>query len=70
MNLMETKIVINEKLIQDALSVSGLQNKEELINEALMEYIKLKKRKNLTELVGRIEFSQEFDHNKFRELRI
>ena len=67
---METKIDIDEKLIQDALSVSGLQNEEELINEALMEYIKLKKRKDLTELAGKIEFSQDFDHKKFRELKI
>ena len=65
---MEAKIDIDDNLLQDALSVSGLQTKEELINEALREYIKVKKRKDLTELAGRIEFSQNFNHKKMREL--
>lgn len=65
---METKISIDDNLLQDALSISGLQTKEELINEALREYIKVKKRKDLTELAGRIEFYHDFDHKKMREL--
>ncbi|WP_045216026.1 type II toxin-antitoxin system VapB family antitoxin [Desulfonatronovibrio magnus] len=65
---MEAKIAIDDNLLQDALSVSGLQTKEELINEALREYIKVKKRKDLTELAGRIEFYQDFNHKKMREL--
>ena len=65
---MEAKIDIDDNLLQDALSVSGLQTKEELINEALREYIKVKKRKDLTELAGRIEFYQDFNHKKMREL--
>ncbi len=66
---METKIVLDDKLLNDALSVSGLKSKEELINAALKEYIKVKKRKDLTELAGRIEFSQDFDYKKMRELK-
>lgn len=65
---MEAKIEIDDNLLQDALSISGLQTKEELINEALREYIKVKKRKDLTELAGRIEFYQDFNHKKMREL--
>lgn len=65
---MEAKIAIDDSLLEDALSVSGLQTKEELINEALREYIKAKKRKDLTELAGRIDFYQDFNHKKMREL--
>jgi Arc/MetJ family transcription regulator len=66
---MEAKIAIDDNLLQDALSVSGLQTKEELINEALREYIKVKKRKDLTELAGRIDFYQDFNHKKMREMK-
>lgn len=65
---MEAKIAIDDSLLEDALSVSGLQTKEELINAALREYIKVKKRKDLTELAGRIEFYQDFNHKKMREM--
>ncbi|MFO7726863.1 MAG: type II toxin-antitoxin system VapB family antitoxin [Desulfonatronovibrio sp.] len=65
---MESKIAIDDSLLEDALSVSGLQTKEELINAALREYIKVKKRKDLTELAGRIEFYQDFNHKKMREM--
>ncbi len=57
---MEARIAIDDDLLQDALSVSGLQTKEELINEALREYIKVKKRKDMTELAGHIKFYQDF----------
>lgn len=66
---MEATIIIDDKLFQDALSVSGLQSKEYLVNEALREYIKMKRRKDLTELAGCIEFSHDFDHKHMRELR-
>lgn len=67
---MEAHVTINDQLFQDALSVSGLQDKERLIEEALKEYIKIKKQKDLTELAGHIEFAPDFDHKKMRVTRI
>ena len=66
---METRVNIDDKLLQDALSISGFQSKEELINAALREYIMVKQRKDLTDLAGHIEFSQDFDHKQMRTLR-
>ncbi len=45
------------------------RTKKELIHDALKEYIRLKKRKDLTELAGFIEFDAGFDHKKLRETR-
>ncbi|MBI5896834.1 MAG: type II toxin-antitoxin system VapB family antitoxin [Desulfobacterales bacterium] len=66
---MRTNIDIDDKLLDEAFSVSTLRTKKELIHEALKEFIKLKKRKDLTELAGFIEFRKGYDHKKMRETR-
>ena len=66
---MRTNIDINEKLLEEAFSVSQARSKKELIHEALREYIRLKKRKDLTELAGTIEFYEGYNHKELRTTR-
>ena len=66
---MRTNIDIDDDLLEQAFSVSRCRTKKELIHEALKEFIKLKKRKDLTELAGFIEFREGYDHKKLRETR-
>jgi Arc/MetJ family transcription regulator len=66
---MRTNIDINDSLLEEAFSVSQVRTKKDLIHEALREYIKLKKRKDLTELAGSIEFYEGYDYKKLRETR-
>ncbi len=66
---MRTNIDINDKLLEEAFSVSSVRTKKELIHEALREYIRLRKRKDLTELAGTIEFYEGYDHKRLRETR-
>lgn len=66
---MRTNIDIDDSLLEEAFSVSKVRTKKELIHEALREYIKLKKRKDLTELSGSIEFYEGYDYKKLRETR-
>ena len=68
-DMMRTNIEIDENLLEEAFSVSHLRTKKDLIHEALQEYVRLKKRKDLTELAGFIEFDSKFDHKKMRETR-
>lgn len=65
---MRTNIDINDELLEEAFSVSNLRSKKDLIHDALQEYIKLKKRKDLTELAGTINFFDGFDHKEMRKL--
>ena len=53
---MRTNIVIDDDLLEEAFSVSKARTKKDLIHEALRELIRLKKRKDMTELAGSIEF--------------
>ena len=66
---MRTNIDINEKLLEEAFSVSQVRSKKDLIHEALREYIRLKKRKDLTELAGTIEFYEGYNQKELRKTR-
>ena len=66
---MRTNIVIDDDLLKEAFTVSLARTKKDLIHEALKELVRLRKRKDLTELAGSIEFYKGFDHKKLRKLR-
>ena len=66
---MRTNIVIDDELLNAAFSVSNAKTKKELIHEALKEFIRLKKRKDLVELAGSVSFHKNYDHKKLRKLR-
>lgn len=66
---MRTNIDIDDELLGQAFSVSRMRTKKDLIHEALRELIRLKKRKDLAELAGLIEFREGYDHKKMRETR-
>ncbi len=66
---MRTNIVIDENLLEEAFSVSEAKTKKDLVHEALRELVRLRKRKDLTELAGTVEFYKDFDHKKLREMR-
>ena len=65
---MRTNIVIDDELLNEAFSVSNAKTKKDLIHEALREFIRLKKRKDLTELAGAVRFHQNYNHKKLRKL--
>jgi Arc/MetJ family transcription regulator len=67
--VVRTNIVIDDELMNEAFSVSRAKTKKDLIHEALAELIRLKKRKDLTELSGRISFFPGFDHKELRKTR-
>jgi Arc/MetJ family transcription regulator len=66
---MRITLVIDDDLLKEAFSVSQSKTKKEVIHEALREFIKLRKRKDLTALAGRIAFLPGFDHKALRKVR-
>ena len=66
---MRTNIVIDDKLLEEAIIVSGVKTKREAVNEGLKELIRARKRKDLLELAGSIEFAKGYDHKKTRKFR-
>lgn len=67
--MMRTNIVIDDELLNEAFSVSDAKTKKDLIHEALKEFIRLKKRKDLVDLAGAVRFHKNYNHKKLRKLR-
>jgi len=65
---MRTNIVIDDDLIEEAFRATGVRTKKELIDMALKELVRIRRKKNLAELSGRILLSDDFDHKTFREI--
>jgi Arc/MetJ family transcription regulator len=54
---MRTTLVIDERLLKEAKSLSGAKTKKEAVEKALDEFIKKRKAKKLLELEGKVELS-------------
>lgn len=63
---MRTNVVIDDKLIQEALRLSNLKTKKALIHKALEEFIRNRKRLDLREVRGKIRFAEGYDYKKMR----
>ena len=61
-----TNLNIDEKLLLEALRLSGKRTKRETVNEALAEYVARHKRKQILQLAGQIDFDPDYDYKKQR----
>jgi Arc/MetJ family transcription regulator len=64
---MRTNIVLDDTLVQEALKLSGAKTKKEIISLALKEFVGNRKRRNLLDLAGKIQFRKNYDHKALRE---
>ena len=53
---MRTNIVLDDDLVDEALTLTGAKTKSELVRLAIVELIRTRKRKNLLDLAGQIQF--------------
>ena len=64
---MRTNIVLNDQLVEEAFHYSkNIKTKRELIETALLEYVKNRKRKDLRDLKGQILFGKRYDYKAMR----
>jgi Arc/MetJ family transcription regulator len=61
-----TNIVLDEKLVEEALKLSGAKTKKDLVQQALREFVENKKRRNILDLDGKIRFADNYDYKKLR----
>ena len=67
---MRTNIDLEDNLVEEAFSLTGLRTKKELVHLALRELIISRKKKNLFDLSGQIQFSEDFDHKSLRKMNV
>jgi Arc/MetJ family transcription regulator len=64
---MQITLNLDEFLINEALELTHLSTQEELVNLALTELVRSRRKKNLLDLAGQIQFTEDFDHKDLRE---
>ena len=66
---MRTNIVLDDDLVQEAFSCTGVRTKRELVHLALQELVRRHRKRDLTELAGRIRLRDDFDYKAIRRTR-
>lgn len=66
---MRTNIVLDDEIVREAFALTGARTKKELVHLALQELVRNRKKKNLFDLAGKVQFRTDFDHKKLRETR-
>ncbi len=58
---MRTNIVIDDKLMSDALKVTGLRTKREVVEEGLKLLVKRNKQQSIRKLRGKLHWEGDLD---------
>ena len=66
---MRTNVVLDDRLVEEAFSLTGMRTKKELIHLALSELVRARQKKDLMDLAGRIRLRKGFNHKSMREMR-
>ena len=65
--IVRTIILLDDNLVQEAFKYSRANTKKELIHLALKEFVENRRRLNLLDLEGKIEFAEDYDYKELRE---
>ena len=63
---MRTNMVLDDDLVKKAFRLSEARSKKELVHEALRELGRLRGRRSLKDLKGKIRFHESYDHKALR----
>ena len=66
---MRTNIVLDDELVAQAFKLTDVRTKRDLIHLALEELIRIRRKKNLADLAGRVRLRDDYDHKELREVR-
>jgi Arc/MetJ family transcription regulator len=66
---MATNLAIDDNLLKTALVIGGLKTKKDTVNLALDEFIQRRKRQEVIDLFGKVEFDKNYDYKKSRGKR-
>jgi Arc/MetJ family transcription regulator len=64
-----TNIDIDRDLLEEALALGHFKSKKAVVNEALAQYVRLRKRSRILDLLGKIELDPNYNHREARKAR-
>ncbi|MEG4576709.1 type II toxin-antitoxin system VapB family antitoxin [Microcoleus sp. N3A4] len=66
---MKSPLELDEELVKEAFRLTNFKTEKELIDFALQELIRTRKKRNLLDLSGQIQFAIDYDYKALRENR-
>jgi Arc/MetJ family transcription regulator len=63
---MPINLSIDDKLLRQAFEVGGFKSKRETVHEALKEFVRRRKKKNVLKLFGKIDWDKKYHYKKSR----
>ena len=66
---MATNLRIDDRLLAEAQRIGGQRTKTDTVNEALCEYIQIRRQTKIVELFGTIHFDPKYDYKAERRKR-
>lgn len=63
---MATNLAIDDKLLHEALKISGLKTKKETVNLALKEFVDRHKQLEILSIFGKLDPDPDYDHKMGR----
>ena len=63
---MPTNLAIDDRLLAEAQKIGNHRTKKEAVNAALDEYIRRRKQLNILDLIGKIDFDENYDYKSER----
>jgi Arc/MetJ family transcription regulator len=66
---MRTNIELDDALMAEAFRLTTAKTKKELLHQALETFIQTRRKKNLLDLAGKIQFSDDYDYKALRANR-
>jgi Arc/MetJ family transcription regulator len=66
---MPTNLALDDRLLEEALSIGGHRTKKATVTEALQEYIARRRQASILERFGRVDYDPSYDYKKQRRRR-
>lgn len=66
---MQVTLNLDEALLSEALQLTHLTTQEELVNLALQELVRSRRKKSLLDLAGKLQFVPDFDYKALSATR-
>jgi len=66
---MRTNIDLDERLVKKAMKLSRISTKKNVVHQALLRYVESLQRLNISDLKGKIHFTENYDYKSLRDSR-
>lgn len=63
---MATNLQLDDKLIRDAVTLSGHKTKKAAVTQALTDYVSHLQQKRILDLFGKVDFDPAYDYKRQR----